>query len=114
MHGVLFIGGHVRFAGEAHDEADIETVIDNGALAGDGGAGAEVLDELDLGLEFPCAGEERGAVSSVAGTLQPDEDDVLDFAFGGGFLSNGAGGACAQKKGGGSDEDESGVLHDGG
>ena len=80
MVGVFFEGVEGGPILEAHEEGKVEGVIDDGAVARDGGPVLERGDESGGLLQLPGSFDEGGAVGRVAGALEPDEDGVLDRA----------------------------------
>ena len=65
---------------EAHEEGEVESVVHRGALARDGASVADRFDEAGGRAEFFGRADERGAVCYVAGTFEPDKDEVFDAA----------------------------------
>jgi len=75
--GMDYVGLHGGHVGERHDERDIEAVIDDRALAGDGGSRVDGLQSGDR-AERVAGGQQGGAGAGVPGILQPADDDMLN------------------------------------
>ena len=84
MRGVFLEVGQRRSVLEAHEEGEVESVVHRGALARDGASVADRFDEAGGLAELFGRADERGAVCYVAGTFEPDKDQVVDAAETGG------------------------------
>lgn len=95
MARVALVGAKGFRGIETHGHADVERVIDDRPVAGEGGAGIEKFQTGD-GAELIGGCNDGLAVGGVSRAFKPDEDDVIDGTAGCGLRA--AGGAMVEQE----------------